>query len=155
MGYRMDVYTLGKKYSFDDVFAHAIGNSGALQVKEMDGNTVVFGSFERVQVHLTEEEKAAWKRQIEEAQALAEAKHAMEEAQKQELALHVPPVKEDGGADLETDEVDSGEYDYDDDDEPATAEDYDGLADDAESVAEEARAIAAEMRAEKAEEVKH
>lgn len=153
MGYKMDVYTLGKKYSFTDVFAHAIGNSGALQVKEMDGNTVVFGSFERVQIHLTEEEKAAWKRQIEEAQALAEAKHAMEEAQKQEMALKVPPVQ---GADLATDEVDGGEYDYDDDDdEPATAEDYDDLAEDAESVAEEARSIAAEMRAEKAEEVKH
>jgi hypothetical protein len=141
MGYSLTINVGAKRYDFDDVLGHSIGNSGAVQVRETDGSITVLGTFDLLKVNLTEEEKAEFRRQVKAEEDKAAATQAMVEAQ---------AAQNDSGADLVTDEVEEDDADYDE--ESVSAEEYEELADDAEAVAEDARAIAKEIRE---SEVKH
>ena len=134
MSYGLTVRKDNKRVDFDDVFGHSIGNSGAIQIRMMDGSITILGHFDMVEVRLPEEEKEAFRRQVKEQEAMAAAEAAMRREKQQELAVPMPATEP-------VDEDDPDIYE-----EPATPEDYEALADEADEVAEEAREVASEMR---------
>lgn len=64
-----------KEYVYEDIFGHQIGN-GAVQVLKKDGDQVIIGGFDKIDLELDEEARAAFEQRLAQAEIAAKAETA-------------------------------------------------------------------------------